>query len=276
VEVLLGGISSILYGFADFLGGQAAKRVTAASVVAWSGVFSFPILLVVAVVLGGDAEFRDYALGLAAGLSGGMGLILLFAGLAAGRAAVVAPVAAAVGAVIPVAVAVVAGDRPSLGAWFGVAIAIPAMALSAWADDPSGSTRKGLLYGVSAGAGFGGFTAIIGLTNADSGLLPLVPARGGLILLVVALSLAGVWRLQGFVAIPRSLVISNAVLDVTANVTLLLALRAGSFALGAVAASFYPAVTVVLSRFVNHESLRRRQILGILLTLLALGLISGG
>jgi hypothetical protein len=33
VEVLLGGLSSLLYGVADFLGGEASRKVTAATVV---------------------------------------------------------------------------------------------------------------------------------------------------------------------------------------------------------------------------------------------------
>ena len=62
----------------------------------------------------------------------------------------------------------------------------------------------------------------------------------------------------------------------TANVALLLALRAGSLALVAVAASFYPAVTVLMARVINSEHLRKRQILGLGLTLVALAAIAFG
>jgi drug/metabolite transporter (DMT)-like permease len=41
-----------------------------------------------------------------------------------------------------------------------------------------------------------------------------------------------------------------------------------------VAASFYPAVTVILARLVNGESLRKRQMVGIAGTLVALALIA--
>lgn len=274
MEVILGGLSSLLYGVADFLGGEGAKRASAATIVVWSGVFSFPVLVVVALIVGGDARALDYWLGLGAGLAGGVGLVLLFSGLALGRAAAVAPVAAAVGAVVPVAVAVVVGDRPSFLAWVGVAIAIPAIAFSAWADDDRGSLRTGLAYGAGAGVSFGGFAAIIGLTADGSGLLPLVPARAALIFVVLGLATAGVWKVDNFKSAPRGIILGNGVLDVTANVTLLLALRAGSFALGAVAASFYPAVTVLMARMINGEGLRKRQISGIALTLIALAMIA--
>ncbi|REK21325.1 MAG: DMT family transporter [Actinobacteria bacterium] len=274
MEVLLGGLASIVYGVADFIGGEASRKVNAATVVAWSGAFSLPLLLVVAVAVGGEATTADYALGFTAGALGSIGLVMLFAGLAQGRAAAVAPVSAALGAIVPVVVAVTAGDRPSPWAWVGVALAIPAIALSAWSDDDTGSTRLGLRYGVAAGLGFGGFSSLIGLTSDGSGLLPLVAARGALVLVVLAVGALGVWKLSGFATTPRRMVLSNSVLDVTANITLILALRAGSFALAAVAASFYPAVTVVLAKVVNAEHLLKRQMAGIALTLLALALIA--
>lgn len=275
MEILLGGISSVLYGVADFLGGEASRKVNAATVVVWSGVFAFPVLLVVVAFTGGEATAADYLIGFAAGISGAVGLVMLFTGLARGRAATVAPISAALGAVIPVVVAVVAGDRPSLLAWIGVAIAIPAIALSAWTDEGENKkTKSGLVYGAVAGLGFGGFTAIIGLTGDASEILPLVTARGGLIVVLVVLAAFGAWKLQGFAQTPRGLILANSVTDISANITLIYALRAGSFALAAVAASFYPAATVILAKLVNGESLRARQVLGIVMTLVALGLIA--
>jgi hypothetical protein len=70
--------------------------------------------------------------------------------------------------------------------------------------------------------------------------------------------------------------VGNAILDVSGNVALLLAVRAGSLALAAVAASFYQAVTVMMARVVNSEHLLRRQVLGLALTLLAMTAIALG
>ena len=82
MEVILGAITSLLYGVADFLGGEASRKVSAASVVVWSGVLSFPPLVAVALAFGGEATVDDYLIGLAAGAAGATGLVLLFAGLA--------------------------------------------------------------------------------------------------------------------------------------------------------------------------------------------------
>ena len=94
------------------------------------------MILVVALVIGGDAGPSDLLLGAAAGIAGALGLVSLFAGLSQGNAAAVAPTAAAVAAVLPVIVAVVDGERPSALAWVGVAIAVPAIVLSSWVADP--------------------------------------------------------------------------------------------------------------------------------------------
>ena len=276
MEVILGGISSLLYGVADFLGGEGAKRAPAAAIVLWAGVISFPMILVVALVVGGDTGPVDLLLGAAAGIAGAVGLVSLFAGLSRGNAAAVAPTAAAVAAVLPVIVAVVGGERPSTLAWVGVAVAVPAIVLSSWVADPGETPRGRFGYGLAAGLGFGGFTSIIGFTDPESNLLPLITSRAATMLAVLALTGLGVWKLVGFGSVPRRVVLGNAVLDVSGNVALLLAVRAGSLALAAVAASFYPAVTVLLARLVNAEHLRSRQVVGLVLTIVAMAAIAMG
>ncbi len=277
MEVVLGAIGSLLYGVADFLGGEGAKRAPAASIVLWSGLVSFPLIATVALLFGGVAGGADYLYGAMAGLSGAIGLVLLFAGLGAGRAAAVAPASAAVGAVLPVLVAVVGGERPSVQAWIGVGIAIPAIVLSAWGEESGPASRLGgLLYGVGAGIGFGGFAILIRNTTHSSNLLPLIATRASTVVVVGALGIIGVWRITNFARIPRSLVTANAVLDVSGNIAILFAIRAGSLALAAVSASFYPAVTVLIARVVNGEGLLARQIAGVALTLFALAVIATG
>ena len=276
MEVLFGGISSLLYGVADFLGGEGAKRVSAASVVLWAGTLSFPVLLVVALVVGGEAIGRDYILGALAGIMGGLGLIILFAGLSRGHAAAVAPVAAAVGAVVPVVAALIEGETPSTLSWLGVVLAVPAIMLCAWVVDTGDVAGGGLLYGLAAGLGFGGFSVLIRLTSESSNLLPLIASRAATVMVPLALAGLGVWQVDRFKRTPRSLIGANALLDVSGNVALLYALRAGSLASGAVAASFYPAITVIMARTINDEHLSRRQILGLLLAVLAMAAIALG
>lgn len=276
MEILLGGISSLFFGIGDFLGGEGAKKAPAASIVLWAGVISTPFIVAVAVIVGGEATVSDFAIGAFAGVSGSVGLVVLFAGLARGQAAAVAPIAAAFGAVVPVVAAVIGGERPSTLAWAGVLVAIPAIMLCAWVVEPGDLPGGGFLYGVAAGLGFGGFTAIIASTSADSNLLPLISARGASVTMIVVVGLLGLWQVTGFGGVPGRMVVAIGLFDVTANVSLLIALRMGSVALAAVAASFYPAVTVLMARLVNAEHLHARQLVGLALTLVALGAIALG
>ncbi len=276
MEILLGGISALFYGVADFLGGEGAKRAPAASVVLWAGVISFPLLTALALMVGGEPVLGDFILGALAGVFGAFGLVALFAGLGLGRAAAVAPVSAALAAVIPVLVGVIDGERPSSLAWAGIAVGIPAIMLCSSVADTGGVKAGGLFYGVAAGVGFGTFTALIRFTAPESNLLPLIASRGATMVLIIGIGVFGIWKVVGFGQVPKGSVATNGILDVTANVTLLLALRAGSLALAAVAAAFYPAVTVLMARVINAEHLRKRQIVGLVLTLGALAAIALG
>ena len=274
--VLLGGLSSLLFGVGDFLGGEGAKRAPAASIVLWAGVISFPLIAAAALVVGGSASTGDWVFGAAAGAAGGVGLVFLFAGLGRGQAAAVAPAAAALGAMLPVAVSLVAGDRPSSMGWLGVSLAIPAIVLCAWVAEPGDLPFGGLGHGLVAGLGFGSYTVIINQTSAASEILPLITARASTMLVVLAFALIGLWKVTAFRRVPGKIAAASGVLDVAGNIALLLGLRLGSLALVAVAASLYPAVTVAMARVVNHEHLRQRQVVGLLLALLALAAIALG
>ena len=274
--VFLGGLSSLLYGLGDFLGGEGAKRVSAATVVLWAGVVSIPLITVSAILIGGEAEATDLWLGAAAGSAGAVGLVTLFTGLSRGQAAAVAPAAAVLSGVFPLVVGVVSGEVLSSLDWVGVAVAVPAIVLCSWVADPGEVPLGGLWYGMFAGLGFGGYTIFINFTTDGSGLFPLIPARAATMFVVAVLALAGVWGVSPFSRSPRWIVVGNGILDVSGNVALLLALRAGSLARVSIAASFYPAVTVLMARLVNSEHLAARQIVGLVLTLVALAAIAAG
>jgi drug/metabolite transporter (DMT)-like permease len=134
----------------------------------------------------------------------------------------------------------------------------------------------GLWYGLAAGLGFGAYILLINLTSEGSGMLPLVPARVASMAVVAALAGAGIWSVSAFRASPLVIVAGNGLLDVSGNVALLFALRAGSLGRVSIAASFYPAVTVLMARLINSEHLAGRQIAGLALTLLALAAIAAG
>ena len=274
--VLLGALSSLLYGVGDFAGGEAARKAPASSVVLWAGLLSFPVILAAALLIGGSASRGDLFYGLAAGSAGAMGLVLLFAGLARGNAAAVAPAAAAVMAVLPLTIAVALGERPTVMAWSGVALAIPAIVLCSWTAERGPVAAGGLSFGVAAGVMFGVYVVLISRTGEASNLLPLIPARLATIGVVATVALSGVWKIQRFGGMSRGWVVGNGLLDVAGNVAFIIGLRIGPLSLVSVAAATSPAVTVALASIINRERLRRRQLVGLLLVLVALALITLG
>lgn len=274
--ILLGGLASLIYGVADFLGGEGAKRVNAASIVLWAGVVSLPLITVVALVVGGEARLPDLWLGAGAGAAGALGLVLLFAGLSRGHAAAVAPSAAVLSGVFPLTVALGSGETLSSLEWAGIVVAVPAIVLCCWVAERGEVPLAGVWYGLFAGLGFGGYTVIIDFTADTSGLLPLVPARAATMLAVLAVTTFGVWRVEGWQAIPKPIVVGNGLLDVAGNIAVLVGLRLGTLARVSIAAAFYPVVTVLLARLVNAERLMFRQIVGLVLSVVALAVIAVG
>ena len=274
--MFFGGLASLFWGVGDFLGGEGAKRAPASSIVLWAGVISFPVVAVVALLVGGQLQASDIAIGAAAGGGGAIGLVFLYAGLARGQAAAVAPASGAFTAIFPVVVAVSIGERPSALAWLGVAVAIPAIILCSWVIETGDVPYGGLLYGVVAGLGFGTYTIMINMTSDGSELLPLIPARAATMLVVILIALAGVWKITSFSRVPTWIVAGSGLFDVGANAALLVGLRVGSLALVSVASSLFPAVTVVLARIFNQERLHARQVLGLIMTLVAISAIALG
>src|ERR1700681_1784400 len=124
VVVVFGLVAAVLYGSADFLGGAASRRSQALSVLTASAPAGAVIILAAALAFGGPASVAGLGWAVAGGAVGGAGLIVFYAGLAAGPMSVVAPVSALVSTVLPVSVALVAGERPGLTVYLGALICL--------------------------------------------------------------------------------------------------------------------------------------------------------
>ncbi len=189
---------------------------------------------------------------------------------------VVAPVSAVLSAGVPVIVGVGLGERPAPAAWLGIALGIPAIALISRAvADPEDAlaSEQAIVAAVVAGIGFGGFFVFLGQTGDGAGIVPLVASRT-----VSVTSLAVVGSLTGRLARPdrrTMLVIAvSGVLDMTANVQFLYAVREGLLSLGSVISAMYPASTIVLARLVLDERLGRVQVVGLAAAATAIALVA--
>lgn len=274
IGVVLAGVAALGYGLGDFLGGSATRRISAGQALLWAHGIGLALIAGWVMLGSGQPIGADMAAGAVAGLFGLGGLVFLYNGLARGRAAVVAPAAAVVGAVLPVAAGALTGDTPDLIGWLGVVAALPAIYLVSLVD---GLPRRaaGLGHGVIAGAFFGGYFIALARATEASGMWPLLASRGLSVLLLAGAGLVArrEWLRQpgGRVGLA---VVGVGVLDMVGNIGYLLAAQRASIVVVAVVASLYPAVTVVLARFVYHEHLSGPQGLGLLLGVSAVALLS--
>ena len=157
--ILLGLAAALLYGSGDFLGGMATRRAHVLAVLTVADTAAVITAIAAAAMFPGQASLAGLAWGISAGLTGGLGLIVFYVGLAAGPMSVFAPVSGLVSTVLPVAVALAEGERPGAGVYAGALLCLVAVVLASSAgrtSAASGPGRPGLGraigYGVASGA----------------------------------------------------------------------------------------------------------------------------
>lgn len=267
------------YGVSDFLGGVFSRRTSAWPIAVVGQSSSTVCTLALAILVGGSTTAADWWWGAAAGVAGGLGTAYLYRGFATGRMGVVAPISALGSALVPVAVGLVTGDRPSSLAWIGIAFAMPAIYLISRTDDTTTAAATGhrdaIVDGVVAGLGFGAMFAVLGQIGSDAGLYPLTMLQ---LTSVVAIVLAASALRQPWV--PRERASWRAVvmgpLGAIATGAFLFATHSGLLSIVSVIAALYPALTVLLAASVLREHIHRAQGVGLGLAALAVSLVASG
>src|SRR5215469_5581877 len=93
--ILLGLAAALLYGGSDFSGGLASRRFGPVQVTVLGAAVSTVLAWAALIVSGGPgADIRAIAWGLASGLAGGAGSLVLYRGLGRGQMSLVGPVCA--------------------------------------------------------------------------------------------------------------------------------------------------------------------------------------
>jgi drug/metabolite transporter (DMT)-like permease len=269
--------AAVLYGTADFLGGAAARRASALAVLSVTAPAGAVVVVIAALALGGPLQLAGFWWAVAAGAAGGAGLLVFYAGLAAGPMSVVAPVTALVSTVLPVAVAVAAGERPGPAVVAGAVVCLAAITLvSMEGSGPGGGRRRsgrGLGYGIAAGVAFGLFFLFLRNAGTAGVLWPVGISR--LAGAAIALAAAAVTRTRpvwwGTDRRTFAMALASGAFDAAANVCYVLATRAGLFGLAVVITALYPGITVLLARLTLGERMRSVQRAG--LALAAVGIV---
>ena len=277
MTVLLGLLAALSVGTSDFLGGLASRRTHPVVVTAVSTLAGFVLAFVAALLVVGDVTIVDIGWGALGGVALALGLVALYAGYARTRVSIAAPVAGVGAAALPVIVESLFGDDTlSSAATAGVLLGLVAIGLvSITRSDQRGTVGSSVLYGLGGAVGIGLLFVCLANSGEDSGLWPIVSARGsGFVVLAVIM---GVKRLGP--SMSRGswlLVIGIAALVTAGNTMFLTATRVGSTSVAAVLNSLFPAVTVFWAWIVFRESLRKVQMLGLGVALVAVALIAVG
>jgi drug/metabolite transporter (DMT)-like permease len=278
MAVVLGVLVALGWGSADFLGGFTSQRLHTVTVLLVSQSFGLAAAIVLVLALR-DAvpDAHVFVLSAIAGVVGIAALWLLFRGLAVGRMSVVAPLSAVGSGVLPVAWGLLRGERPTALSLLGVALALIAVAIVGRGAEhdpvPSVPPTQELALGIGSGIGFGVVLILFSESATDSGMWPLLIARGVAVPLLAALAFA-LGRSARVPAADLAPVAGAGLFDVVANAMVLLAVRRGLLSLVAPVAALYPATTVVLARFVLHERIGRQRAGGLALGLVGLALIA--
>jgi len=272
--VVLAVSTSALFGVGDFLGGIASRKESALAVTATAhgvGVVAFALA-----VLLFPATYAPVAIvaGASAGVLGGIGVASLYSALGRGRMSVVAPLTAALSGSLPALFDFARGAHLEPTSLLGLGLALVATVIVSATASPEptadglGLPTSAVVLSVVAGFGFAGSFIAFSFAGDASGFWPLLAARVTSFTMLATLALARRRTLRIDPSVRRA-TLGAGLLDATANVTMISAIRLGPLAVASVLGSLYPVVTVLLARVVLGEHLRGIQRLGVALAFAA-------
>ncbi len=292
LTVILGFATSLVYGFADFFGAIAARRINAVLVTFLSGISGLLFLLSLSPALGASFDQETLFWGISAGVASAFAMTCLYASLAIGPISIVSPLGAVVSAIVPTAVGFALGERFGWIGWIALGVILVAVVLVGFV--PGEAVRlpsaKGLILGIAAGTGIGVVLICLAMAPDESGLGPVILLRsvsagilGGLLLIRIIASKATSANKAGDATNAKTFKLTNGkverkfwlavivagLFDSSANVFFLLAARVpdGTLTVVSVLTALYPLGTIILARLVLKERIALVQQIGIGLAL---------
>lgn len=280
---LLALLSSLLWGTADYLAGNLSKRYRALAV---TGVSQFFGLLFGVSVIAIGTQFGSpfirptlqwdgyFVAGAIAGVSGFIGLLAFYSGLATGRMGVVSPISS-LSVLIPLTVAYAQGERATTLQTVGITVALLGAFLASGPEIKGGLPVKPLIFAVIAAFGFGGALTFIAIGAKIDSMHTMTSMRVASVSICIVLALT-FRTIGGFTAKLFPLLIFIGVADFLANFLLGVATTKGLVSIALVLGSLFPIVTALLAFKFLNERLHKVQYLGIFFAILGVCLISAG
>ena len=299
MAILLALITSATWGTSDFFGGLAARRDPVARVMLWAHGLGLVAIAACAPFLAERIIGRDLIIGVAAGLIGLVGLLLLYESLSRGPMALIAPLSAVTAALVPVLWGLRSNDPLSNTTLIGLLLGLAAVVAISWegadsinsnGSEPNGSDSnngasessefdpKVVAAAIVAGTCFGSIVLLYDATDAASAPWPIVSGRAATTLLLIGFALARRQPLAPGASFGFAVVAGLG--DTFANVTLLaatsVAVGSSELSVVAVVTAFYPAATVIWARVMLHERLGPIRIAGLCIGMSAVALMTLG
>ncbi|MBW3084809.1 hypothetical protein KEM60_00998 [Austwickia sp. TVS 96-490-7B] len=267
-------LSAVGYGISDFAGGMLSRHRAAMAVVGVSQACSLVILVIAVAFLGIPPSTDWLPWAVLAGFAGSAGLVLFYRALAVGTVGVVSPISAT-GAVIPVFIAIAAGERPSMEKLAGIILALTGAILASGPElrgEPHVKARA-IWYAAGAALGFGIAIYAIARGSESSTLMTMLGMRttsvtSFALAALVTRSVGGVRRRD----LPALALLGAG--DMGANLLFGVAATKGMLSVTSVLSSLYPVVTVGLAAVILHERMRPVQIAGVVTALAGVALIA--
>ena len=274
--VLLALSASLMWGFADYVGGLQTRARQVFAVVLISQIAGF--ILIVGVVAGRGVAWPGVEAMYPAAVAGVLGagcVVIFYLALSYGPVSIVAPVLAS-SAVIPVIYGLVTGERPSALQLAGLAATLAGVILVSWTDSGGHARgRRGIAFGVLAAVLLGVVLVIFShAASEDAYWAPFVLRTFSMAtILVVVLARRVKVRVDRQALLLIALI---GALDVTANLAYSVSTTLQLLSISAVLSSLFPVVTVALARLHLGERVSRVQQTGSVLTMAGVLSVAAG
>jgi drug/metabolite transporter (DMT)-like permease len=266
-------LATLSWGVSDFVGGYGSRRTNPFLLTTFTHVGGATLMLSLAWLLHAPIPGRAAVVwSIAAGVSGGISLAIFYKALSMGSMGLIAPVAALIGAAIPTLAGIYSDGLPGIVPIAGFALA----GLGIWLisrNEGDLGRPAGLGLAAISGVGFAGFFLFMKQAGDVSALwaagvsrLASLMATGTIVLSTRQfrpLTQAGI--LLGLFA---------GLVDSTGSAMFVRASQTGRLDSAVVISSLYPAVTVLLARFLLGEHFTRWKLAGLMAALLAVPMIS--
>ncbi|SDB14239.1 Uncharacterized membrane protein [Desulfonatronum thiosulfatophilum] len=299
MDILLALVAAAAYGAADFSAGLASRRSPALTVTFLSQLTGLVMFGIAMVLIREQPTVSAVGWGAAAGAVVALSIFAYYRALALGSMGIVATITAIWSAVVPFALGLALGERPSSMAVIGIFCVIVAVGIMSHGPErivvagdrkPGKAGQASVLFLAGHLRGILKTHGLIGATLAGIGfgllgiLMKQASMHGNIIWPVFAASIAAVVITGPMVAATSSPltfnrhnlphILSAGVLQSLGVLTFLLAIQESLVSIIAVIVALSPAPTMFLARFFLNESMTRAQLAGVALALAGIVIIT--